>query len=166
MLETPKIIKITSSPQTPKEPCSSPKLVDFGNYWAHGTMHQFLLKLGASKCQRNISGLQSSHGWTSVSPWLVITYLTSTQKVPSRSSDTLSFVSKFKNHTIRHVSLQEFLFSEVTHFALAAAAIRWPSIVVSTPAGLLSLPGQPGHLKPQCMFKKPNQTKITTKKLN
>jgi hypothetical protein len=53
MLETPKIIKITSSPQTPKKPWSSAKLVDFGNYWAHDNTHQFLLKLGASKYQRN-----------------------------------------------------------------------------------------------------------------
>lgn len=153
MLETPKIIKVTSSPQTPKDPCSSPKLWALATTEHHASGSPDARRIHASKVSvvsnlplagpRQLLG-QLEHIWYQHKKCLAIQV----------------------NHTIRHMSLQEFLFSEVTHFALADAEIRWPSIAVSTPAGLLSLPGQPGHLKPQYMFKKQNQTKITTKKLN
>lgn len=72
MLENPKIIKITSSPQTPKEPGSFPKLVTLAT---------------------------PEHTVASVSSTRVVlirAQLTPTQKMPHRSNDTLEMYQNLK----------------------------------------------------------------------
>lgn len=156
MLENPQMTKNISPPPTSqKEPCSSPKLVDFGNHWAHDTMHQFLLLLGASSCHEKLKVIFKKPSFTrQVSQHLISfsTFYIDTKVLISLNDKKwkVKLCINILNHTISllgmYLSKKFFLVSVVTHFVPhPPAAIEgssdpplvWPQVVwhllVTTP---------------------------------
>lgn len=160
MLKNPKITKITSFPQTPKEPWSSPKLVDFGN------MHQLLPSVkGVAVVSRSLprAGLRIH--------WLALACFTSTQKVLHHSMIHFKFCIKILKITLlskclfkNSLFLRSFFFPPWLLQRLSDHPTFRVAIHRSPPHNLhalssLSLPRQPGNLKQQCMLKKNNKIK-------
>lgn len=126
MLENPQMTKnISPPPASQKEPCSSPKLVDFGNHWAHNAMHQFLLLLGASTCHEKLKVIFKKPSFTrQVSQHLISfsTFYIDTKVLISLNDKKwkVKLCINILNHTISllgmYLSKKFFLVSVVTHF--------------------------------------------------
>lgn len=163
MLKNPKITKITSFPQTPKEPWSSPKLVDFGN------MHQLLPSVKeVAVVSRSLPRTRPQHSLIGFSMFYINT------KVLHHSMIHLKFCIKILKITLLGKRLfKNSLFLRSFFLPWLLQRSRDPAfggIYRSAPClhalRSLSLPGQPGNLKQQCMLKQKqnkNPKIITTK---
>lgn len=181
MLENPQMTKNISPPPTSqKEPCSSPKLVDFGNHWAHDTMHQFLLLLGASTCHEKLKVIFKKPSFTrQVSQHLISfsTFYIDTKVLISLNDKKwkVKLCINILNHTISllgmYLSKKFFLVSVVTHFvphppaAIEGSSDPTISVATSCLASIghytttiipQSLPGQYCNWKERYIKKKNN----------